>query len=710
MRQTLQTSNHKNQLNNSEKIQLLRLLSEKKLSNKLQAAVYQRWDQTTKENGWAKYMQITENWLYKQSLEIPEEKIWEQINIQKTLEPYDTIIDLWPWWWKTLNYMNKKQLYRPVDVSAYVIDNVSQPYNISTEWTIGDRFNTRVFKESQWKKAYIIGKTIPNLSDSEIIDLTDLLPPTKDGKSTLVVSYFPEFEETQDNIHKLKAIYGDADIQNPYANKDSQNNIGNFVLGLFISLGFSHDTVEQIIEYNKESHSIIVKIKVKKDTAINIDGEKFYWKEGEELPIIQSRRMSDNHVATLLEKSGWKRTKHQKDQRIAVDVFEKTDPQKISNFIWKRWTRLALILWLWTTIAMWYNAYEKHTKNTFLQEKQQTIEKELLLNYNKDQIDYFNKHIEETKQMLKTFYGIQDEGYINGLLRPYMISNPELVDYIMQEEWNYGTISPIGTNISEYVAMMVMKDQEKHNFLEYFGNDKLGYKKFDPYIPNMLQTLQYYEQNPEQELIIPTNTNSQIAPNGMWRNKHEIGSWVLRWKEKIIVFTVSANYDIPWAQKYNNLIATSYIDRGMSDKKKTKVFIQNYLSYRHNTKYLARQASNYINKQLKENNTELNYTEDINRIGTIEHIIQQFVLCGGDTKPYLTGENIGKEVFDKIIYTSTKCVKYFKEHIGIDLENMQKLPEYEQRRGKYALAGWEGSAYRNDPVYQEESKNFFKRD
>gem|GEM_PF-6590508 len=51
MKQTPQTSNHKNQLNNSEKIELLELLHNKKLNNKLQAAVYQRGDQSTKDNG-----------------------------------------------------------------------------------------------------------------------------------------------------------------------------------------------------------------------------------------------------------------------------------------------------------------------------------------------------------------------------------------------------------------------------------------------------------------------------------------------------------------------------------------------------------------------------------------------------------------------------------------------------------------------------------
>jgi len=62
MKQNLQPNNQKNELNNSEKITLLKLLHEKKLNNKLQAALYQRGDQTTKENGWAKYIQVTESW------------------------------------------------------------------------------------------------------------------------------------------------------------------------------------------------------------------------------------------------------------------------------------------------------------------------------------------------------------------------------------------------------------------------------------------------------------------------------------------------------------------------------------------------------------------------------------------------------------------------------------------------------------------------
>jgi len=74
------------------------------------------------------------------------------------------------------------------------------------------------------------------LSDDEIINLTNALTPTTNGKSTLVISYFPQFEETDDNISKLKAIYGDTNAQNPYSNKDSHDSVGNFVTGLLISL------------------------------------------------------------------------------------------------------------------------------------------------------------------------------------------------------------------------------------------------------------------------------------------------------------------------------------------------------------------------------------------------------------------------------------------------------------------------------------------
>gem|GEM_PF-6665406 len=73
------------------------------------------------------------------------------------------------------------------------------------------------------------------------------------------------------------------------------------------------------------------------------------------------------------------------------------------------------------------------------------------------------------------------------------MAHPELIEYITQQKSSSGSISPVQTEISEYVAMLIMKDQENHNFLEYFGDDDLGYKKFDAYIPNMLQTLQYYD-------------------------------------------------------------------------------------------------------------------------------------------------------------------------------------------------------------------------
>ena len=719
MRQTPQTSNHKNQLNNSEKIKLLRLLRKKKLNNELQSALYQRGDQTTTDNGWAKYIEVTENGLYKQILEIPEENIRQQMNIRKILEPYDTILDLWPGWGRTVNYMHTKQLYRPIDVSAYVIDHIVKPHNISTEWTIGDWFNTRVFKESQWQKAYIIGKTIPNLSDDEIINLTNALTPTTNGKSTLVISYFPQFEETDDNISKLKAIYGDTNAQNPYSNKDSHDSVGNFVTGLLISLWFSPDTIELAVDYNKESHAIILKTIVKKTTIIDVDGEQFSWIVWEEIPLVQSRRMSDAYVAQLLAQTGRKRTEHKADQRIAVDIFEKKDPNKTPNLIKTRWQRLALILWFWAAIAAWYNTYEKHEKNTFLEQKQQKIQEELLLTYTKEQRDYFNHHIQESKSILKTFYWVQDEGYINGLIWPYMMSHPEFTDHIIQQQWIHEN-SPISTTIGEYIAMIIMKDQEKHSFLEYVGEDELWYKIFDAYIPDMLTTLQHYDSiktknenseiKPEQELVI---SKSWATANGIWwlsTGANFIGRAITYTGTKQNIYTI--NDYLPWDERGEGKKRMLAVGEawGVSNYYELCSFIDKYVSYKHQTKYLARQTSEYVNQKLRENNTELDYSEDINRIGIFEHLIKKFVLHGGNTKPYLTWQNIGQKVFDELIYTNPKCIQYFKEHILIDLETMTKLPWYERRRWRLVMMRWESSAYRNNPEYQEANRDFYKRD
>jgi hypothetical protein len=73
-------------------------------------------------------------------------------------------------------------------------------------------------------------------------------------------------------------------------------------------------------------------------------------------------------------------------------------------------------------------------KNSFIAQKQQEIEKNLLLKYEPKQITYFNENIQQTISIMKVFHGIQDEGYINGLIRPYMLAHPELIDYIMQQK------------------------------------------------------------------------------------------------------------------------------------------------------------------------------------------------------------------------------------------------------------------------------------
>lgn len=721
MQQTPQTSNHKNHLNNSEKIKLLRLLRQKKLTNELQAALYQRGDQSTKDNGWAKYIEVTENWLYKQLIEYAEEKLRNEANIEKILEPYETVIDLGPWNGRSVKYMQTNQLYRPIDVSAYVIDHSKKWHNIPTEWTVWDWFSTRVFNEAQWKKAYIIGKTIPNLDDDEISQLIQSLTPTKDGRSSLVVSYFPQFDETQDNIYKLKAIYGDTNSSNPYNNQDSQTTIKNFATGLFVALWFDENTIQYTVDYDKQKHAIIIKIIVQTDATIHIEWKEFSRKKWEEIPLIQSRRMSSDHVKDLAEKSGWKRKEHQENKWMAIDIFEKVDPNKKQNIIKKRTKIWLLWLWLSSVAIAWTQIHKEYQESSFIAEKQAQIQKKLSQTYTPEQISYFNNHIEETKSILKTFYGIQDDGYLNGLIWPYMMAHPELIEYITQQKSSSGSISPVQTEISEYVAMLIMKDQENHNFLEYFGDDDLGYKKFDAYIPNMLQTLQYYDSiqtinwsykiNPNQEIMIPASNYSQLSPDLSGWTKKEIGSWISRWWKKVRVFIVSYSpaivNNLP---SYKNMIATTDKDVWPSDMFETTAFIKNFLSYRHQTKYLARQAAQYLTDELNKNNAEIDKYWTLQRLPKFEHIIQEYVLHGGETKIYLQNPQIGEKVFNDLILTNQKILKYFKDHVAIDLQTMQKFPEYEQRHGKMALSRWESSAYRNNPDYQEANKNFYKRD
>gem|GEM_PF-4475696 len=78
--------------------------------------------------------------------------------------------------------------------------------------------------------------------------------------------------------------------------------------------------------------------------------------------------------------------------------------------------------------------YEQHQKDTFLREKQEQIHKNLAKTYDANQIAYFDKTIQETSVILKTFYGIQDDGYINGLIRPYIISHDDLASNIMKNK------------------------------------------------------------------------------------------------------------------------------------------------------------------------------------------------------------------------------------------------------------------------------------
>lgn len=357
MKTTPQTSNHSNQVNNREKARLLSFLRDNKTNHELNTHLYQRGNQATTDNGWAKYIDIIQDKLYQQYIEIPEERLRNVSHIYDNLKSYDTIFDLWPGWGKTTKYIDRWQLYRPMDISAYIIDYIKKINDLKIEWTLGDIFNTNIFKESQGKKAYILGKVIPNLSDEEIIQLIQSLQPTKDGRSTLVISYFPPFEETEDNVHRLKAIYGDHDKTNPYYSQETYEKTRKFVIGLPISLGFSAENIEHIVSYDTEKHAIITKIKIKKDINITIDREQFSRKKWDEIPLITSRRMSDNHLEKILKESGRERKQHKSDQNIAVDIFEKIDPNKRVKKI-----KNTIIAWLTATMLISGIAYNNHSQ------------------------------------------------------------------------------------------------------------------------------------------------------------------------------------------------------------------------------------------------------------------------------------------------------------------------------------------------------------
>ncbi|MBP7061775.1 hypothetical protein KBA84_03005 [Patescibacteria group bacterium] len=65
----------------------------------------------------------------------------------------------------------------------------------------------------------------------------------------------------------------------------------------------------------------------------------------------------------------------------------------------------------------------------------------------------------------------------------------------------------------------------------------------------------------------------------------------------------------------------------------------------------------------------------------IEHTIQEFILHGGNTKPYLQSKTIGKDIVEDILLKNDKFRIFFREHVLIDIDTMKKLPEYNSRRG-----------------------------
>ncbi|MBP7061774.1 hypothetical protein KBA84_03000 [Patescibacteria group bacterium] len=77
--------------------------------------------------------------------------------------------------------------------------------------------------------------------------------------------------------------------------------------------------------------------------------------------------------------------------------------------------------------------YEQYQKECFLEQKQKQIKDNLLASYAPNKVEYFNEQIDKSIKIIKTFYGIQDDSYVQGLVRPYMNAHPELTKYIMQQ-------------------------------------------------------------------------------------------------------------------------------------------------------------------------------------------------------------------------------------------------------------------------------------
>ena len=378
---------------------------------------------------------------------------------------------------------------------------------------------------------------------------------------------------------------------------------------------------------------------------------------------------------------------------------------------------LALLMWTW--IYAGNKMYEQYQKECFLEQKQKQIKDNLLASYAPNKVEYFNEQIDKSIKIIKTFYGIQDDSYVQGLVRPYMNAHPELTKYIMQQTWEWDLLY-IGIPICNYIAMLIMKDQEKINFLEFYGDDQLWYKKYDIYIPNMLATLQYYDSiyatngdyiiKPEQELTIAPWGGS--AQGVMWldENTDFLGEWLLDDGEsKTNVYLIDEH---PYTNKKPNrrLLAT-WEGVWKSNGTNTRDFITNYLSYRQNARYLARQAAIYIKEQIRKDlpvSEKWWEYEEFTYLHDIEHTIQEFILHGGNTKPYLQSKTIGKDIVEDILLKNDKFRIFFREHVLIDIDTMKKLPEYNSRRG--TPTRWEGSAYRNTKEYDQQTNNFFKRD
>lgn len=311
---------------------ILSLMKDNKPNGELQKFFYERWDQTTQNNGAAKYIDITQQSLYANHISTPEKNILDKLKVAEHIAYADNVIDLGPWDGYAAQFLHSGQTYRPVDISPYVIDLIKKNKHILTEGTLSDWFKTKIFNEAK-SKAYIFLKTIPNLNDEEIVRLLSSMTPNEKWKTRLAITYFPSFNENTKNQDKIKAIYGDSNVTNPFADEITAKKSEDRVLWWFYALGFPKDAISFHVEYDQNHHRILQGVLIKAN--ISIDG--YTWFAWEKILPFQSRRISADHIKSLALQAWWKIKHQERDAWIAGMILEKQDEtrrrRKVKNIV-----------------------------------------------------------------------------------------------------------------------------------------------------------------------------------------------------------------------------------------------------------------------------------------------------------------------------------------------------------------------------------------